>query len=61
MKFLTPFLVLLSMCFINTAQAANNNLPSDFMYGGKPIDPLCFNQLDADKTTINLKGCGGGR
>lgn len=61
MKFLTPFLVLLSMCIVNTAQADTSSLLSDFMYNGKPIDPLCFNQLEADKSTINLKDCGSAK
>lgn len=37
---------------------ATPNMPSDLLYQGKPIDPLCLYEMENHTTAIDLKKCG---
>jgi len=54
MRIRKSLLVLLSVCLINGAYA----VPSALMYQGKPIDSLCFFDMESESNTIQLKNCG---
>lgn len=45
---------------INSAYAASSsNIPADLMYENKPINPLCFEQVDSTDKTVSLSNnCG---
>lgn len=38
--------------------AVSNNVPRELLYLAKPVDPLCFSNLDSRSTIIDLKSCG---
>lgn len=54
-KILTLFL---SSYTITISAIAANNLPTDLLYAGKPIDPLCIYQMESNVLTVALNNCG---
>lgn len=54
-RHLTIIFCLLINCIV---WAASNNVPLEFIFLAKPIDPLCFSNLDSHYKVIDLKNCG---
>lgn len=55
------FVTSLAICCFSLpvfALTAPNNFPSDLMYHGQPIDPLCFFEAESFNKSIALDKCG---
>lgn len=60
MKYLSCLVITLVFLFIGSAFAApetSNQFPTELMYSGKPIDPLCFSILKSGPNVISLQDC----
>ena len=52
MKFFSKIFVL--SLFMSIAFALSQNVPGELMYLGKPIDPLCFFNIESKNDALNL-------
>ena len=52
------FMVIFGLLINCLVFAVSNNVSSDLFFLAKPVDPLCFSNLDSHSKRIDLKNCG---
>ncbi|MEO8401740.1 MAG: hypothetical protein ABI597_08080 [Gammaproteobacteria bacterium] len=57
-KLITSLFIFLGLLGLNFADTLPQHFPNDLIYQGKPIDPLCFYEMDSNYGVISLAKCG---
>jgi hypothetical protein len=57
-RYLIAILFIVLMSSVEALPSNSENVPSNLMFSGKPVDSLCFFNLESNSNLIHLKNCG---
>ena|SRR3990167_1064033 len=53
-----PLTLIFGLFITSIVWAISNNVPHELLFLGKPVDPLCFSNVDSRSKVIDLNNCG---